>query len=119
MSLKHRLHERGREREENYGRALTAAQLILPPTAPIDSIADSLGKAKFSDLLIPWATFTEPEVAHVGLYPRDMEANKIAFDTFTKEVGVNMSASLIAIGARRSSHYTCKQHFGSFVRDLQ
>ncbi|CAM9246485.1 unnamed protein product [Laminaria digitata] len=47
------------------------------------------GKAKFSDLLIPWATFTEPEVAHVGLYPRDMEANKIAFDTYTKEFDDN------------------------------
>lgn len=44
------------------------------------------GKAKFSDLVIPWATFTEPEVAHVGLYPRDMEAQKITYDTFTKEV---------------------------------
>ncbi|CAN0527418.1 unnamed protein product, partial [Ectocarpus sp. 12 AP-2014] len=43
------------------------------------------GKAKFSDLLIPWATFTEPEVAHVGLYPRDMEAQKIAYDTYTKQ----------------------------------
>lgn len=47
---------------------------------------DSAGKAKFSDLLIPWATFTEPEVAHVGLYPRDMEAKSIAYDTYTKQV---------------------------------
>lgn len=45
-----------------------------------------LGKAKFSDLLIPWSTFTEPEVAHVGLYPRDMEANQVAYDTYTKQV---------------------------------
>lgn len=44
------------------------------------------GKAKFSDLLIPWATFTEPEVAHVGLYPRDMEAQGIAYETMTKTV---------------------------------
>lgn len=49
-------------------------------------LAHSPGKAKFSDLLIPWATFTEPEVAHVGLYPRDMKAKSIAFDTFTKKV---------------------------------
>ena len=61
---------------------------------------DSLGKAKFSDLLIPWATFTEPEVAHVGLYPRDMDANKIAFDTFTKEVGVSMSRVVTIASAR-------------------
>lgn len=50
---------------------------VLPPPP---------GKAKFSDLLIPWATFTEPEVAHVGLYPRDMDAKSIAYDTYTKKV---------------------------------
>ncbi len=52
------------------------------------------GKAKFSDLLIPWATFTEPEVAHVGLYPRDMDAKKIPYDTFTKEFQDNDRAIL-------------------------
>lgn len=40
--------------------------------------------ARFSDLIIPWVTYTDPEVAHVGLYPRDMVARDIAFDTFTK-----------------------------------
>ena len=29
-------------------------------------------------------TFTEPEIAHVGLYPRDMEEKGIAYRTFTK-----------------------------------
>ncbi|CAM9994676.1 unnamed protein product, partial [Hapterophycus canaliculatus] len=52
------------------------------------------GKAKFSDLLIPWATFTEPEVAHVGLYPRDMEAKNIAYDTYTKQFEDNDRAIL-------------------------
>lgn len=42
------------------------------------------GNEKVSSLLVPWATFTEPEVAHVGLYPRDMEADNIPFDTYTK-----------------------------------
>ncbi|CAM9586163.1 unnamed protein product, partial [Phaeothamnion confervicola] len=42
------------------------------------------GKGKFSSLLIPWATYTEPEIAHVGLYPRDLEARGTAFATFTK-----------------------------------
>lgn len=42
------------------------------------------GGSKFSSLLIPWATFTEPEIAHVGLYPRDMDARRIPFDTYTK-----------------------------------
>lgn len=31
------------------------------------------GRAKFSSLLVPWCTYTEPEVAHVGLYEKDMQ----------------------------------------------
>lgn len=27
------------------------------------------GSSKFSSFLIPWATFTEPEIAHVGMCP--------------------------------------------------
>eukprot|EP00753_Platysulcus_tardus_P010728 PLAT300.1.p1 GENE.PLAT300.1~~PLAT300.1.p1 ORF type:complete len:683 (+),score=331.18 PLAT300.1:33-2051(+) len=39
---------------------------------------------KFSKLLIPWATYTEPELAHVGLYPRDLEERGIPYRTFTR-----------------------------------
>ncbi len=31
------------------------------------------GRGTFSSLFIPWATYTEPEVAHVGMYPADLE----------------------------------------------
>jgi pyruvate/2-oxoglutarate dehydrogenase complex dihydrolipoamide dehydrogenase (E3) component len=47
------------------------------------------GSEKFSDLLIPWCTYTDPEIAHVGLYPRDLAEKGIAFDTFTKELADN------------------------------
>ncbi|MHC4391099.1 MAG: mercuric reductase [Planctomycetota bacterium] len=40
------------------------------------------GRARVSALTIPWCTFTDPEVAHVGLYPRDAEEQGIAIDTF-------------------------------------
>ena len=40
------------------------------------------GRDKFSNLLIPWATYTEPEVAHVGLYEKDLEEQDIEFATF-------------------------------------
>ena len=40
---------------------------------------------KFSNLLIPWATYTEPEVAHVGLYEKDLQEREIGFATFTRE----------------------------------
>ena len=43
------------------------------------------GRDKFSNMLIPWATYTEPEVAHVGLYDKDLEERNIAFATFTRE----------------------------------
>lgn len=41
-----------------------------------------MGRSKVSNLTIPWATYTDPEVAHVGLYPHDAEAQGIAIDTF-------------------------------------
>jgi pyruvate/2-oxoglutarate dehydrogenase complex dihydrolipoamide dehydrogenase (E3) component len=43
------------------------------------------GRENFDDLLIPWCTYTDPEVAHVGLYPRDLEDRGFDFDTFTRE----------------------------------
>ena len=43
------------------------------------------GRDKFSNFIIPWATYTEPEVAHVGLYEKDLEEQNIAFATFTRE----------------------------------
>ena len=43
------------------------------------------GRDKVSNLLIPWATYTEPEVAHVGLYEKDLEDRDMAYATFTRE----------------------------------
>jgi pyruvate/2-oxoglutarate dehydrogenase complex dihydrolipoamide dehydrogenase (E3) component len=44
------------------------------------------GRAKTSALTIPWSTYTDPEIAHVGLYGRDAEEQGIAVDTFTVEL---------------------------------
>ena len=43
------------------------------------------GRENVSDLLIPWCTYTAPEVAHVGLYEKDLEARGIPFKTITRE----------------------------------
>lgn len=43
------------------------------------------GRDKFSNFLIPWATYTDPEVAHVGLYDKDLQEKNIEFTTFTRE----------------------------------
>jgi pyruvate/2-oxoglutarate dehydrogenase complex dihydrolipoamide dehydrogenase (E3) component len=42
------------------------------------------GRDKFSNLLIPWCTYTDPEVAHVGLYEHDLEERGIRYKTFTR-----------------------------------
>lgn len=42
-----------------------------------------LGYASTDNLIIPWCTFTEPEVAHVGLYEADAKAKGIEVETFT------------------------------------
>jgi len=42
------------------------------------------GRAKASQLIIPWCTYTSPEVAHVGLLPSHAKAQGIAIDTFTQ-----------------------------------
>ena len=40
------------------------------------------GKKKASDLIIPWATYTSPEIAHVGMYEADAKRDGVAIDTY-------------------------------------
>ncbi len=42
-----------------------------------------LAYASVESLIMPWCTFTEPEIAHVGLYETDAKAKGIEVDTFT------------------------------------
>ncbi len=44
------------------------------------------GNEKISAMLVPWVTYTEPEVAHVGLYEADLIERGIKFETFKKVV---------------------------------
>jgi pyruvate/2-oxoglutarate dehydrogenase complex dihydrolipoamide dehydrogenase (E3) component len=45
-----------------------------------------LGRAKASALTVPWCTYTDPEIAHVGLYEKEAEAKGIAVQTFIQEL---------------------------------
>lgn len=45
-----------------------------------------MGRKKYSDLIIPWTVYTDPEIAHVGLFDDEAEAKGIAVDTFTIHV---------------------------------
>ena len=42
------------------------------------------GRKKLSALTVPWCTFTDPEIAHVGMYLHDAEQKGIEVDTFTE-----------------------------------
>jgi pyruvate/2-oxoglutarate dehydrogenase complex dihydrolipoamide dehydrogenase (E3) component len=57
-----------------------AARIVLKNTlfSPF-----GLGKYKLSGLTMPWSTYTDPEIAHVGLYEHEARAKGIALNTFT------------------------------------
>jgi pyruvate/2-oxoglutarate dehydrogenase complex dihydrolipoamide dehydrogenase (E3) component len=41
-----------------------------------------IGRKRLSQLVMPWCTYTDPEVAHVGLYEHDARERGIALDTY-------------------------------------
>jgi pyruvate/2-oxoglutarate dehydrogenase complex dihydrolipoamide dehydrogenase (E3) component/uncharacterized membrane protein YdjX (TVP38/TMEM64 family) len=44
-----------------------------------------LGHKKASALTMPWCTYTDPEIAHVGLYERDARERGLDVDTYVRE----------------------------------
>src|SRR5213594_252748 len=44
-----------------------------------------LGRKKASALTMPWCTYTDPEIAHVGLYERDARERGMEVDTYVRE----------------------------------
>ena len=42
------------------------------------------GRKRLSRLVMPWCTYTDPEIAHVGLYERDAQERGIAVTTFVR-----------------------------------
>jgi pyruvate/2-oxoglutarate dehydrogenase complex dihydrolipoamide dehydrogenase (E3) component/uncharacterized membrane protein YdjX (TVP38/TMEM64 family) len=45
-----------------------------------------LGHKKASALTMPWCTYTDPEIAHVGLYEHDARERGLAVDTYVREL---------------------------------
>jgi pyruvate/2-oxoglutarate dehydrogenase complex dihydrolipoamide dehydrogenase (E3) component len=43
-----------------------------------------VGSRKLSALTVPWCTYTDPEIAHVGMYEKDAAERDIDVDTFIK-----------------------------------
>ena len=54
------------------------ARLAVP-----NALFFGLGGGRASSLVIPWATYTAPEVAHVGRTPAQLDADGVAHDTLT------------------------------------
>jgi pyruvate/2-oxoglutarate dehydrogenase complex dihydrolipoamide dehydrogenase (E3) component len=46
-----------------------------------------LGRAKISAMVIPWVTYTDPEVAHVGFYEADARSASFDVVTITESLG--------------------------------
>ncbi len=44
------------------------------------------GRAKVSALTVPWCTYTDPEIAHVGLYEQEAEEKGLRVKTFVQEL---------------------------------
>ena len=47
------------------------------------------GQKKLGSLIMPWCTYTDPEIAHVGLYERDAEIQNIPIETFIQPLDDN------------------------------
>ena len=46
-----------------------------------------LGRKKLSGLIVPWCTYTTPEIAHTGIDEREARAQGIEVDTFVRPLG--------------------------------
>ena len=45
-----------------------------------------LGRKKTSTLTVPWCTYTDPEIAHVGMYEKDAAEKGLEVETFVREL---------------------------------
>ena len=69
-----------------------------------------IGRSKLSDLVMPWSTYTSPEIAHVGLYEReaiakglDVEVIRIPFDTVDRAIADGETNGFVKILHKRGS----------------
>ncbi len=52
------------------------------------------GHKNYSSYVVPWSTYTDPEVAHTGATLDELESSGAAFDTYTQEFEDNDRAKL-------------------------
>ncbi|AOX03555.1 mercuric reductase [Moorena producens PAL-8-15-08-1] len=69
-----------------------------------------LGKYKLSNLVMPWATYTDPEIAHVGMYEHEAQAKgfnvntiKIPFSTVDRAIADGEEEGFVKIHHKKGS----------------
>ena len=65
-----------------FAHAAGAMAQIVIQNALFPHLSD-LGYASVESLIMPWYTFTEPEIAHTGMYEKDAKGNDIEIETYT------------------------------------
>lgn len=88
------------------------------------------GRKKVSALTIPWCTYTDPEIAHVGLYEAAARERGIEVDTFTERfedvdraVADGETEGLLKVHLRRGSDHILgatlvARHAGETISEL-
>lgn len=69
-----------------------------------------LGRSKLSDLVMPWVTYTDPEIAHVGMYEHEAQAKginvntiKIPFNTVDRAIADGEEDGFVKIHHQKGS----------------
>ncbi|MEM9213463.1 MAG: mercuric reductase [Cyanobacteria bacterium P01_F01_bin.150] len=84
-----------------------AARIVLKNTlfSPF-----GFGRYKLSDLVMPWVTYTDPEIAHVGMYEQDAHARgidaniiKIPFDDVDRAIAEGEEEGFVKILHKKGS----------------
>ncbi|CAI2361352.1 unnamed protein product [Moneuplotes crassus] len=47
------------------------------------------GREKSSEVIMSWCTYTDPELAHIGKYPSEMDKEGIEYDTYKYDISNN------------------------------
>ncbi|MGK7896804.1 MAG: mercuric reductase [Xenococcus sp. (in: cyanobacteria)] len=104
-----------------------AARIVLKNTlfSPF-----GFGKYKLSDLVMPWATYTDPEIAHVGMYEQDAQAKgldcniiKINFDDVDRALAEGETGGFVKILHKKGSDEILgativARHAGEMISEL-
>jgi pyruvate/2-oxoglutarate dehydrogenase complex dihydrolipoamide dehydrogenase (E3) component len=104
-----------------------AARIVIKNTlfAPF-----SLGRSKLSDLVMPWVTYTDPEIAHVGLYEQEAQAKgldthtiKIPFSTVDRALADGEPEGFLKILHKRGSDQilgatVVARHAGEMISEI-